>query len=192
MYISDFNNSLVREPAILTLLTKDIYLSPLGYNENNSEQAGGHSVKISLGSETNYEGVIIRYEEFIKPDMTAMMSGGDVEMGTKLKITKDDKEYEISPLIKIRSGQFEYVPMEVKEANLKIEVRKIEQSNKDADLIISKINSENTAQSQPTEVLSVAASIKPFVSLVWVGVLIMVVGFFISVSRRLKDSMVVS
>src|SRR5690606_12392355 len=33
MYRSDFNNSIVREPAILTLLTKDIYFAPLGYDE---------------------------------------------------------------------------------------------------------------------------------------------------------------
>ena len=121
--------------------------------------------------------------------MTAMMSGGDVQMGTKLIITKDGKSYEVSPMINIRSGQFEYTPAEVKEANLKIEVRKIEQSNKDADLIISKINGESsTANQSSNEVLSVAASIKPFVSLVWVGVMIMVFGFFISMTRRLKDS----
>ena len=75
---------------------------------------------------------------------------------------------------------------------MKIEVRKIEQSNKDADIIISKITTEDTTSNQPTEILSVAASTKPFVSLVWVGVVIMVVGFFISMTRRLKDSMIVS
>jgi cytochrome c-type biogenesis protein CcmF len=192
MYISDFNNSLMREPAILTLLTKDIYVSPLGYNEGGSGQTGGQSTSLSLGSEVNYEGIKIKYDEFIKPDMTAMMSGGDVEMGTKLIVTKDGKNYEVSPLIKIRSGQFEYVPAEVKEANLRIEVRKIEQSNKNADLIISKINGEISIANQSNEILSVTASIKPFVSLVWVGVVIMVAGFFIAMTRRLKDSRIVS
>ena len=192
MYISDFNNSLVREPAILTLLTKDIYISPLGYDEDKSGQGSGQQVTISLGSEINYEGTKIKYDEFIKPDMNAMMSGGDVEMGTKLIVSKDGIDYEISPLIKIKSGQFEYFPAEVGETNLRIEVRKIEQSNKDADIIISKITTEGTVSNQPTEILSVAASTKPFVSLVWVGVVIMVVGFFISMTRRLKDSRIVS
>jgi cytochrome c-type biogenesis protein CcmF len=192
MYRSEFNNSIVREPAILTLLTKDIYFSPLGYDEAGSTQAAGHSVSMSLGSEINYEGAKIKYEEFIKPDMTAMMSGGDVEMGTKLMVTKDGKEYEISPLIKISSGQFNYTPAEIEEANLRIEVRKIEQSNKDADLIITKINAENSASNQSNEVLSVTASIKPFVNLVWAGVAIMVIGFFIAMTRRLKDSKIVS
>jgi len=192
MYLSDFNNSLMREPAILTLLTKDIYLSPLGYDDGRSNQSGGKTVTVSLGSEVNYEDAVIKYEDFIKPDMTAMMSGGDVHMGTKLIITKDEESYEVSPMININSGQFEYTPAEVKEANLRIEVRKIEQSNKDADLIISKINGESSTANQSNEVLSVAASIKPFVSLVWVGVVIMVFGFFISMTRRLKDSRIVN
>jgi len=192
MYLSDFNNSLMREPAILTLLTKDIYLSPLGYDDGRSNQSGGKTVTVSLGSEVNYEDAVIKYEDFIKPDMTAMMSGGDVHMGTKLIITKNEKSYEVSPMININSGQFEYTPAEVKEANLRIEVRKIEQSNKDADLIISKINGESSTANQSNEVLSVAASIKPFVSLVWVGVVIMVFGFFISMTRRLKDSRIVN
>jgi len=42
------------------------------------------------------------------------------------------------------------------------------------------------------EVLSVSASIKPFVSLVWAGVAIMVIGFFIAMTRRLKESRIVS
>jgi len=192
MYRSEFNNSIVREPAILTLLTKDIYFSPLGYDEGNSSQTGGQTVSISLGSEINYEGIKIKYDEFIKPDMSAMMSGEDVEMGTKLTVTKDGNDYETSPLIKIKSGQFEYTPEEVKEANLRIEVRKIDQSNKDAELIISKINNENNTANQPNEVLSVTASIKPFVNLVWAGVAIMVIGFFIAMTRRLKESKIIS
>lgn len=192
MYRSDFNNSIVREPAILSLLTKDIYLSPLGYDEGGVDHTSGHKVTLSPGSEIDYEGIKLKYEEFIKPDMAAMMSGGDVEMGTKLIVTKDGKDYEISPLIKIKSGQFEYTPAEIEEANLKVEVSKIEQSNHNADLIISKINGDNTTPNQSNEILSVTASIKPFVNLVWAGVVIMVVGFFISMARRLKESRVIS
>ena len=35
MYISDFNNDLMREPYIYTGLTKDLYFSPLSYVDNN-------------------------------------------------------------------------------------------------------------------------------------------------------------
>ena len=39
------------------------------------------------------------------------------------------------------------------------------------------------------EVLTVAAAIKPYISLVWIGVIVMVLGFFVAVARRLKESL---
>jgi cytochrome c-type biogenesis protein CcmF len=85
MYISDYNNGLMREPAILSMFTKDIYVSPLGYEESDG------------------------------------------------------------------SGL--------------------------------------TTVNKPKEVLTITASIKPFINFVWTGVLIMVIGFVISVIRRLKESL---
>ena len=58
-----------------------------------------------------------------------------------------------------------------------------------ADFVISKIVKEKEA-TQPKEVLSIQASVKPFISLVWIGILIMVLGFFVSVARRLKESLI--
>ena len=192
MYRSDFNNSIMREPAILSLLTEDIYLSPLGYDEGSDNSTAGQKISVNIGSEVEFEGASIKYLDFIKPDMSAMMSGGDIEMGTKLSVTKDGKSYEVSPMIKRQSGQFVYVPAEVKEANLKIEVHKIDPGTQQAEFTFSKINTETQTVSNPQEVLSVTASIKPFVNLVWAGVVIMVVGFFISMSRRLKESKIIS
>ena len=122
-----------------------------------------------------------------------MTTGGNIEMGTKLVVTKDGKNYEITPLIKRESNQFEYVPAEVKELNLKVEVKKIDPSSETADLILSKIKNDDTQiTAKPKQVLTVTASVKPFISFVWIGVVIMVVGFFVSVARRLKESMIVS
>lgn len=39
------------------------------------------------------------------------------------------------------------------------------------------------------EMLSVTAAIKPYISLVWIGVIVMVLGFFVAVARRLKESL---
>ena len=69
-------------------------------------------------------------------------------------------------------------------------MKKIDPGTKRADFIISKISGENTSRSQPKEVLTVAASIKPFISFVWIGIVIMVFGFFVSVARRLPESLI--
>ena len=192
MYISQFNNSLMREPAILTMFTQDLYVSPLGYDEGNPDNQGGKTVSVKLGSEIEFESAKIKYVEFKKPDISAMTSGGNIEMGTRLLVTKDDKNYEIIPLIKRESNQFEFIPAEIKDLNLKVEVKKIDPSSETAELILSKIENDNQVSVQPKQVLTVAASVKPFISFVWIGVVVMVVGFFVSVARRLKESMIVS
>jgi cytochrome c-type biogenesis protein CcmF len=193
MYISDFNNGLMREPAILNLMTKDIYVSPLGYDDQSQDQAAeGLDVKLNVGQKTNVEGARIEYTEFVKPDMSVMMSGGDFKMGTNLTVTKDGKTYNVEPILKKTGRDFIYVPVEIAEANIKIQLKKIDPSSQTADFIVGKIKGETATSKTPKEVLTVAASIKPFISLVWSGILIMVAGFFVAVSRRLRESLIKS
>ena len=187
MYIASYNNSLMREPAIKVGLTKDLYISPVGYDEGNGET--GKPVSLAVGQNIEYEGYQIQYKSFDRPDVTKMTSGGDIEMGPKLVVSKDGKTYNVEPKIKGSMGNFTYVPAEIKDANLKIEIKKIDPTSEKADLVVSKLV-EDTPKAPPKEVLSIQASIKPFISLVWIGVLIMVLGFFVSVGRRLKESLI--
>lgn len=191
MYISDFNNGLMREPAILSLLTKDFYISPLGYEDKSQSDVQGQSVSLGIGDKQEVDSAKVEYNSFDKPDLSVMQSGGDFQMGTKLTVTKDGKSYNVEPLIKRTGRDFKYVPVEIKEANLKIQLKKIDPATQKAEFIVSKIKEVKPVNpQQSSEVLTVAASIKPFVSLVWTGILIMVLGFFVSVARRLKESFV--
>src|SRR3989339_1006202 len=188
MYISEFNNGLMREPAILTTLTRDIYVSPLGYEDQSQSQVQGETVNLELGDSKEIDGVKIEYKDFDKPEMSVMMGGGDFQMGTKLVITKDGKSYNAEPLIKKEGKDFKYIPDQVEAVNFKIELKKINPVTQQAEFVVSKIAGDNSSE-QPREVLSVSASIKPFISFVWVGVVIMVFGFFVAVARRLPESL---
>ncbi len=193
MYISEFNNGLMREPAILNMLTKDIYVSPLGYDDQSQDQSTeGLSVTLNVGQKTNVEGAQIEYTEFVKPDMSVMMGGGDFKMGTNLVVTKNGKTYNVEPVLKKTGRDFIYVPVEIQEANLKIQLKKIDPTTQTAEYIVGKLKGDATQTKAPKEVLTVAASVKPFISLVWGGILVMVAGFFVAVSRRLRESLIKS
>jgi cytochrome c-type biogenesis protein CcmF len=60
------------------------------------------------------------------------------------------------------------------------------------EVVVSSLNEnqQQVAEQSKEEVLTVSASIKPFISLVWIGVIVMVLGFFVAVARRLKESLV--
>jgi cytochrome c-type biogenesis protein CcmF len=191
MYISEFNNGLMREPAILSMITKDFYVSPLGYDNGTADQSTqGQALSLKLGDQTNFDGAKITYTNFVAPDLSVMQGGGDFQMGVDLTILKDSKTYKVEALMKKEGRSVHFVPIELKDANLKIQLEQVDPATKNAKIIFGKLDQNNEAVSKPKEVLSISASTKPFVNLVWTGILIMVFGFFISVARRLKESLV--
>lgn len=192
MYIADFNNSLMREPDILNLLTKDFYVSPLGYTEDGSQHNHGETFTINKGESINYNGASITFNQFEFPQdaMNSMMAGGAFEIAAQLSVTSNGKKYDTKTIMKSEGGQRDFVPAEVPEANLKIEMVNLNASGT-IEVLLSSLEEEGTesyADTAPKEVLSIEASVKPFINLVWAGVLVMVFGFVISVIRRTKES----
>jgi cytochrome c-type biogenesis protein CcmF len=190
MYISDFNNGLMREPAILSMFTKDIYVSPLGYEEDDGSSNKGNAVSLQKGESKDYEGVKITFENFNFPPETrqAMMDGKDFEIGVNLTAESHGIKTPIKVAWVNKSGQKTLTSSDLKEDNVKITLLNLDASGK-VDLAFSKLDgSDLTAVKKPKKVLTVTASIKPFINFVWTGVLIMVIGFVISVTRRLKES----
>ena len=198
MYRSEFNNSIVREPAILTLLTKDIYFAPLGYDEGgqiNNQHSHNH-ISLEKGGSTEFDGAKITFVKFnmAAETMQLMSEGKDFQMGAVLEIEKDGKKTETELLRKKVGEQIEFTSFESEEMNLKIELENLAAGN--IDIAVTPLSGSETesqtVQTTTNEVLSVSASIKPFVSLVWAGVAIMVIGFFIAMTRRLKESKIIS
>ena len=191
MYISSYNNSLMREPAILSLFTKDFYVSPLGYDDgtqaNNADK--GTKESLQMGEKTTFDGATITYKDFIAPDMSVMASGGNFQMGIKLEVQKDGKTYNAEAMMKKTDTGVQFIPVELKDAGLKIVLETLNPNTKQADFGVAKLEAEKSVQTKPQEVLTITASTKPFINFVWTGVLVMVVGFFLSVTRRLKESL---
>jgi len=115
-------------------------------------------------------------------------------MGAVLEIEKDGKKIETELLRKQTDGKVEFTSFESKELNIKIVLENLAAGN--IDIAVTPLNGSETesqtTQTTTNEVLSVSASIKPFVNLVWAGVAIMVIGFFIAMTRRLKESKIIS
>ncbi len=193
MYISDYNNSLIREPAILNLFSKDVYLAPLGYDEGNNQNTagGGEIVQLQKGKETDYQNSKISFDKFdiSSETMADMQAGKDFQMGAVLTIESNGKTEEFELFRKSVSGEVIFTDYTSENAGIKIQL-----TNLTAEMIEVSISSLNETQQQVVEqpkqeVLTVTASIKPYISLVWIGVIVMVLGFFVAVARRLKESL---
>ncbi|MBU2491557.1 MAG: cytochrome c biogenesis protein CcsA [Bacteroidetes bacterium] len=194
MYIAEFNNSLMREPDILNLITKDFYVAPVSYEDGSGHNSNaGTNVTLSRGESYEFNGAKIIFDKFnFPPDaMSSMMSGGDFRIGAEITLEYKGKYVQLEPAMKNSGGQRSFEAVEFKDANLKIEMSNLDASGK-VSLVLSNLDGVQNGQlSSPKEILSIDASVKPFINLVWAGVLVMVAGFIISAFRRSKESLVI-
>jgi cytochrome c biogenesis factor len=193
MYISDFNNGLMREPAILTTFTRDIYLSPLGYEEGGDDghNHDGSVLQLEKGGSTVWNGVTLTFKEFdiSAETMQAMQQGQDFEMGAVLTAEKDGVQKEFELKRKSIGGKLEFTSESFKDLNLKVELLNLQAGK--IDIALSSLDGSGIKTiEEKKEVLSVSASIKPFINFVWIGVAVMVIGFFVSMVRRLPESFI--
>ncbi|HCY74515.1 MAG TPA: cytochrome C biogenesis protein [Ignavibacteriales bacterium] len=192
MYIAEYNNSLMREPAILNLFSKDVYLAPLGYDEGSTQNTGdGETVKLEKGVKTEYKGSNISFDHFdvSAETMADMQAGKDFQMGAVLTIENGGKIEEFELFRKSVGGQIEFTDYTSAQAGIKVKLLNLTAQMIEVSITSSDGTNQQVVEKPKQEVLSVTASVKPYISLVWIGVIIMVLGFFVAVARRLKESL---
>ncbi|MCB0752093.1 MAG: cytochrome C biogenesis protein, partial [Ignavibacteriae bacterium] len=192
MFVSSMNNSLMREPAIWNRFTKDFYVTPLSYENGETQtKSAGKKVTLKKGESIDYQGDNIVFESFDFPAdaMSAMMGGGNFTIGANLIVKAyGGKSYKVEPKMKSVDGKREFVPVEVKDLDLVVEMTNLDASGTVNLILRSLSGDKQEIVSAPKEVLSIEASIKPFINLVWSGVILMVIGFIISAVKRTKET----
>lgn len=193
MFIAEFNNSLMREPDILVGFTRDFYIAPVSYTEGENVNSDGTVFSVKKGESHSINGMTVTFNgfDFPKDAMNTMMGGGNFKIGAKITVEVNGTKTDYEPTMINSEGEVTYVPVDISEANSKIEIVRMDAGTASVELKVTDINSkENKPSEAPKEVLSVEASIKPFISLVWLGVILMALGFIISAVRRTKESQV--
>ncbi|MFA7290488.1 MAG: cytochrome C biogenesis protein, partial [Melioribacteraceae bacterium] len=193
MFIAEFNNSLMREPDILVGFTRDFYISPVSYAEGENVNSDGTVFTVKKGESHSINGMNVTFNGFDFPSdaMNTMMGGGDFKIGAKITVEVNGVKKDFEPTMINTGGQVTYIPVDISDANSKIEIARMDAGTASVELKVTDINSkESKSSAAPKEVLSVEASIKPFISLVWLGVLVMALGFIISTVRRTKESQI--
>jgi len=190
MFKSEYNNNVMREPAILEGLSKDFYVSPLGFSEgDDSHSSKKIEVILGKGETVDYNKSKITFSNFTMSDedKSAMLAGKDFKMSAELSVLYEGELYVSNPGIKFTKNKHETIESVIEPANIKLEVTNIDASGS-IDLIVTALNPENEAEdTDRPETLTVEASIKPNINLVWIGVLLITTGFIIAALRRRNE-----
>ncbi|OQY70249.1 MAG: hypothetical protein B6D45_11495 [Ignavibacteriales bacterium UTCHB3] len=108
-------------------------------------------------------------------------------MGVKADISKGGKTFEKDILYSRVDGKMQPDTVKIDEFGVQLLLKTINPADKSATIIV-KDESGKVAPAAPKEVLSIHASIKPMINLVWVGVVVVVFGFIISMFRRFREA----
>ncbi len=193
MYWSDFNNreSPFLEPGIKEGLMSDLYISPRTVEKTIDMPTAAlrrqQSATVPLDSSIRME--------MVKFDMTKIMkkkiSNSDfATLGTVINFHKGEETFEdtLFTELNMRNGQCD--PHWYKLKNSDIEIGFVRLIRNPGNLTQSKaafvFRKANEAMPDPVEVLSIEVSVKPLIILVWAGIVLIVLGFFLSVFKRLR------
>lgn len=190
MYYSEYNQGIMRNPDIVPFVTKDIYISPISYDDGSSSENAGTTYKIKKGESVKHNEIEIQFLDFDFPEdaRQKMMSGGDFTLGAKLAVKSYGKSQEVEPKFEIREGQKVDIPIRLNQENLEIKLVSLAPDEKAVVIKVNDLIKTQTKSSDRREILAVTASIKPFIGLVWLGTVVIVLGFFVSMIRRSKES----
>jgi len=193
LFWSDFNKrqSAFLEPGIDWSFGRDLYISP----KATGETGGVPTLVLSKDQKERFPTDSTRSIRFLAFDMSRMRSGpdsaGKIYPSAIVRLFSASDSIEISLRAGMNMQTTEITPEPVKLPGTTHRLSFAKLLAKKGDLANSQIeiSFEDTSNPVPPkkEVFTVEVSIKPLINLVWLGVILMVTGFFISIAKHKKD-----
>jgi cytochrome c-type biogenesis protein CcmF len=196
MYYTSYNDGLMRNPDIANMYTKDFYLAPLSLEQKSDSLANGQIVELKRGEIKMIGKLRVTFVDFDFPVMqkAAMLEGKEVRIGAKLLVREGSgKEEHVTPAKVIKAGvqRDETVTVggdyEISIAALHPDREARENSRVTIGVKDLKAASSIDPASEG-DVLMAEASVKPFINLVWSGLIIVIVGFLVTIVRRGQEA----
>ncbi len=197
-HYSSYNEGMViRNPDILNLITKDFYIAPLSLEQKKDASKGSlDNVLLKKGETKKVGDIEIEFVDFDFPVMekAAMLEGKEVKIGARLNVSKyGERTQEITPSKLINNGQQSDAPARFKDqlefTIVSMHPDKEAPMNSTVTIGVANLKAVHAQQENSEgDVLVVEASLKPYINLVWCGVIILLLGFIITIVRRSQEA----
>ncbi|HEX2787622.1 MAG TPA: cytochrome c-type biogenesis CcmF C-terminal domain-containing protein [Ignavibacteria bacterium] len=194
MYFSQFSDGVMKNPDIANFYTKDLYLSPMGLEvPEQFSQEELHDIK--KGGELKMGDLTINFIDFDFGNTQKggkEMQEGNFTVGAMMKVSDSKYTENLSPKIVYKEGNPEYEPAIITGNDNYIfyfTKMNVPQGEEEASATIAVVDKRNVNNENQTadETLVVTASIKPFINVLWIGTVVLVLGFMVSIIRRRKE-----
>lgn len=194
MYYSEFTKGIMRHPDLINYLTKDFYVSPMSLEEPS--QGHEQNVELQKGAKTTVGTLGVRFVDydFSNVQKGAMLEGRDFSIGVELEIQDGAKKSSLKLLMKNTPQGPEFPPVSFTAANkseylftlVRLLPDREDKSRSKVEFTVKLPDDGSTPKK--AETLVVEASIKPYINLVWMGTVTLIIGFLLTIIRRVDEA----
>ena len=182
MYYSSYTEGLMRNPDIANFVTHDFYLAPLSLEQKSGTAQNG-ALRLRKGETGNVAGMTVRFVDFELPRASNAAMRDVVAGKAMLEVTVTGAKREI-----VRLGESPVQVQgryEIRMASLTPDLETPGKST--VDLVVDEL-SVPSGPDGGKDILVAEASVKPYINLVWSGVLILLLGFIVTIVRRAREA----
>jgi len=194
MYFSKFSQGVMKNPDIAKFFTKDLYISPMSYEEPQFF-SNDQMFDFKKGEKKKVGNLEVEFLDFdfggIEKGGKEMMSG-NYTIGATINISDGKTKETVSPKLHAVNGNQNYIPAETKSISgfefyfINMKLMDESKGGNSASIAIVDLKDPNK-KSKKDETLVISVATKPFIWVLWTGVGVLVLGFFTAVYRRRKE-----
>jgi cytochrome c-type biogenesis protein CcmF len=187
MYYSSYNDGLMRNPDIANFITRDFYLAPLSLEQKTDDAP--QKVEFKRGETKDFEGLQVTFVDFDFP-----VEGKEVRIGAKLRVKEESgKTLLLTPAKVMNSGGQPRDDAATLEGMYEFTITGMRpdreaKENSRVEIGMRDLRQKASTDGGQGDVLVAEASVKPYINLVWAGVIILLVGFLVTIVRRAQEA----
>jgi cytochrome c-type biogenesis protein CcmF len=194
MYYSEFTKGLMRHPDLINFINKDLYVAPLSVEE--PKKGNEQSLTLQRASVADIGPLQVRFDDFDFSNVQkgAMLEGGAFSIGVQLTVMEGKKNSRVVLTMKNTAAGPQYLPASYRTGEGKefifnlVRIMPDPQDKAKSAVEISVLSPLENPQEARGEMLVIEASIKPYINLVWMGTVTLVIGFLLTIIRRVGES----
>ncbi len=193
MYFSSFNEGVMKNPYVASFITKDIYLSPIELIAPQTYDPKDEHV-VGQNEEKEISGVKIKFIDFdlSQAPMGNKTEASDYSIFANINATYNGKTLPVKLELKYIGGSPEAteikLPQDEKISLMFTGMNVKNEQNPVSSAKIVVLDEEKKAKfKKQDEIMLASVSIKPYIGVLWLGSFIMILGFFYSIIKRVKD-----
>ena len=180
-YYSNYSKSYMANPDVREQFMKDIYISPISFTPANFSNM--QEVELAKTETADLDKVKITFNKFLvnmSPDAQIIHA----DLVFSINENNYWQDYQVQPVIKAQNGQMVREKTQVAETDYYVQIQSV---NPGSGTVKLQVYSPDDAMGKGKDTFAVEVSEKPFISILWVGIILLIIGMVSTIIGRRKS-----